>query len=123
MPIPLELDFGTLEPSPMLAGEIRRRLTRLERYYGRAQSCHVTVAAPHRHQGKVRQFQVHIRLKVPGRTLVVSHDAGDKGHEDSYVAVRDAFNALRRQLEDYSRILQGETRTFVTRQGSGPVPS
>jgi hypothetical protein len=46
---------------------------------------------------------VRIDLTVPGAELVVSRDPElDHGHEDVYVAIRDAFDAARRQLADTS---------------------
>jgi ribosome-associated translation inhibitor RaiA len=40
-------------------------------------------------------YSVVVRVRVPGRELVASHE-----HDaDVYVAVRDAFNAMRRELE------------------------
>jgi hypothetical protein len=44
---------------------------------------------------------------VPGREIVVNHEHD----EDIYVALRDAFNAAKRQLEDYAQIRRGETRS------------
>jgi cold shock CspA family protein len=46
-----------------------------------------------------------VRLTVPGgKEIVSSHDPGpDEAHEDVYVAIRDSFNAAKRQLEDYAR--------------------
>jgi cold shock CspA family protein len=44
---------------------------------------------------------------VPGSEIVVNRDQ----HEDVYVALRDAFDAARRQLEDYGRRLRRETKT------------
>jgi hypothetical protein len=31
-------------------------------------------------------------------------------HSDIYVAVRDGFSAIRRQLQDYVRVRRGETK-------------
>jgi len=42
---------------------------------------------------------------------VVSRDHHDKqAHEDVYVALRDAFAAASRQLEEYGRIQRGEIK-------------
>jgi ribosome-associated translation inhibitor RaiA len=42
---------------------------------------------------------VRIDLKVPGKEIVVNRDHD----EDIYVALRDAFDVARRQLEDHAR--------------------
>jgi cold shock CspA family protein len=46
---------------------------------------------------------VRVALTVPGKELVTDRDPGKHhAHEDAYVAVRDAFNAIQRQLETYT---------------------
>jgi cold shock CspA family protein len=49
---------------------------------------------------------VRIDLKVPGGEIVVNHDH----HQDVYVALRDAFAAARRRLEDVLRRTRGEVK-------------
>jgi ribosome-associated translation inhibitor RaiA len=53
---------------------------------------------------------------VPGAELVANHAQ----HEDIYVAVRDAFQAITRQLEDHARRLRGDVKTHQTNRGSAP---
>ena len=48
-----------------------------------------------------------IDMTVPGTELVVKRES----HEDIYVAIRDAFDAARRQLEDYARHQRGDVKT------------
>jgi hypothetical protein len=53
-----------------------------------------------------------VNITVPGAEIVVSsepHAAHE--HEDAYVAVRDAFSAVARRLEDYARRRRGATKT------------
>ena len=111
MQIPLEIDYRNLEPTPALKGAIRKRADKLERFYDRITGCHVTVEAPHRHRHKGKQYEVHIRLTLPGKVLAVRHPSGKKEHEDAYVAIRDAFDAAQRRLEDYARIQRGAIKT------------
>jgi cold shock CspA family protein len=57
-------------------------------------------------------YHVRIDLTVPGDELVVSRDPGkDQAHEDVYVAIRDAFDAARRQLEDHARQQRLQVKT------------
>jgi cold shock CspA family protein len=58
-----------------------------------------------KHQGKL--FNVKIDLMVPGKELVVTR----KCNEDIYVAIRDSFDALVRQLEEHSRKRHGHVKT------------
>jgi len=52
-------------------------------------------------------------LTVPGAELVANHTQ----HEDVYVAIRDAFDAMSRQLEDYARKQRGEVKTHAAPGG------
>src|SRR6187455_2027021 len=111
MQIPVEVTFKEIEHSTAVEARIRELAARLERVFDRVIRCDVVVETPHRHQNKGRQFHVRVRLTVPGGELVVSHDPGPDGaHEDVYVALRDAFLASRRQLEDHVRKLRRETK-------------
>ena len=49
---------------------------------------------------------MHIDLKVPKGDIAVSRDH----HEDIQVALRDAFAAARRKLEDVARRKRGEVK-------------
>jgi cold shock CspA family protein/ribosome-associated translation inhibitor RaiA len=104
MQIPVDITFKEMEQSDAVEGRIRELAAKLERVYDRVIRCEVMVETPHRHQTKGRQFHVRVRLMVPGGEIVASHDPGPDGaHEDVYVALRDTFNAARRQLEDHVR--------------------
>jgi ribosomal subunit interface protein len=111
MQLPLQITFRHMESSPALEERIRERAEELERFFGRVMSCHVVVECrhPRRHQGNL--FQVRIDLRVPGHEIVVGRDPGaDHAHEDPYVALRDAFDAARRRIEDYAREDRGDVK-------------
>lgn len=114
MEIPVQLSFRNMDPSDAVEANIREKADKLERYFDRIISCRVVVEAPHRRHGKGKLYEVHIDVTVPGKELVVNH-SGPKNHahEDVYVAVRDAFNAMGRQLEDHARKVRGEVKTHT----------
>lgn len=64
----------------------------------------IVIEAVHLHNQGSRH-QARMELAIPGRTLLIGPDhAGNGAHEDVYVAVRNAFRALRRQMaEDRER--------------------
>ncbi len=111
MAIPLQITFKGMEPSPALEARIRDKAERLERFASFVLRCHVTVEAPHRHHHQGNLFRAHIELDVP-RGPLVAGDAGprDHAHEDAHVAVRDAFNAAVRRLEDHARRMGGAVK-------------
>ena len=72
---------------------------KLEHFYDRITGCRVALTLDARHQHQGRQFSVHVGVKVPGGTIEVTREHDRNIH----VALRDAFDAARRQLEDYAR--------------------
>ena len=102
MQIPLQVSFQELDPSPAAQARIEERVEKLSRYHDRITNCRVVISSPHRHQTKGRQFSVHVDLSIPGRELVVNHDTvGARQHDDVHAAIRDAFDAVQRQLQDH----------------------
>lgn len=67
-------------------------------------SCRVLVEFVNKRHRQGNLFHVRVDLKVPGEEIVVARTAGDNhAHENVYVAIRDAFLAVERQLKDYAR--------------------
>jgi len=96
---PLQISLRGIAPSDALQRAIRDKAQKLEHFYDRITGCRVALTLDARHQHQGRQFSVHVGVKVPGGTIEVSRE-----HDKNlYVALRDAFDAARRQLEDYAR--------------------
>ena len=104
MHIPLQVTLHGIPHSQPLYDMIRDRARGLERYYDRLMSCRVVLEVGGRHRQKGKQYSARIDLKVPGGEIAVTHEHD----EDPQVAVRDAFDAARRQLEDYARVQRGD---------------
>jgi len=104
MRLPLQITFRQMEPSEALEKRIRLLAERLDHFSSHIMGCHVTIEAPHQHQQQGRIYEVRIELTVPQRELLAHREHRARhSHEDVYVALRDAFRAVRRQLEDYER--------------------
>jgi ribosomal subunit interface protein len=116
MTIPLQITLRDMPTSPAVEDRIREKADKLARFYDRIMGCRVVVemAQRHKHQGKLHS--VRIDLTVPGAELVANHAQ----HEDVYVAIRDAFQAITRQLEDFARRHRGEVKTHATNRGAVP---
>ena len=104
MEIPLQISLHGIAASEVLYTAIRDKANKLERYYPRIASCRVVLELAGRHQRKGRQYVARIDLKVPGHEIAVTHEHD----EDVQIALRDAFDAARRQLEDYARTQRGD---------------
>ena len=110
MQIPVEVTLRDIPHSVAVETRIHEKIAKLERFHERLMSCRVTVESPqHRkHQGKL--YSVHIDIKVPGGgELVVNRIQ----NEDIYIAIRDAFNAVARKLEDHVRCQRGDVKTHA----------
>jgi len=107
MQIPLEITLRDIPESPAVEARIREKAEKLDRFFGRIMSCRIVVETPqHRkHQGKL--YSVHIDMSVPGGGQLVVNRIQN---EDVYVAIRDAFNAAVRQLEDHNRVRRGDVK-------------
>lgn len=104
MQFPLEISFRNMDPSPAVEARIREKAAKLERFHDRIIGCTVVVEAPHRSQHKGKLYSVRLDISVPGKDIVVDRAKPvDHAHEDVYVAVRDAFSAATRRLEDQVR--------------------
>lgn len=97
------------------------QIARLESLSARITGCKVVISQPHRHHRDGRLVSVRVEVIVPGGEVVVSRDHHlDHAHEDVRVALRDAFRAARRRLEDHVRRRRGVEKHHAPRQ-SGRV--
>ncbi|MDF9392150.1 MULTISPECIES: HPF/RaiA family ribosome-associated protein [Methylococcus] len=117
MQVPLEITFRGIPHSDAVETRIREKADKLEQFCDHIISCRVAVEAEHHHQHQGNLYHVRIDLAVPNKHLVVSREHHDKqAHEDVYVALRDAFDAIKRQLEEYVRIQRGEVKNHQAPQ-------
>ena len=108
---PLEITFRDIPPSEALEADIRDKAAKLDQIYDRIMSCRVVVEAPHGHHHKGRLYHVSVDLTVPGEELVVNRTPHkNHAHENAYVAVRDAFNAAKRQLQNFAQKQRGKVK-------------
>jgi ribosomal subunit interface protein len=112
MQIPLQISLHGVAHSDALYDAIRAKAEKLERYYERVMSCRVVLELDARHKQHGKQFVVRIDLKVPGGEIVVTHEHDED--LDMQVALRDAFDAARRRLEDYARVQRGDVKRHPT---------
>ncbi len=93
-----------MEPSEALEARVRELAHHLDHLSPDIMRCHVTIEAPHHHQRQGNLYEVHVDVTVPGAEIAASKMHHDQhSHEDPYVALRDAFRAVERQLEDFAR--------------------
>ena len=138
---PLKITFRDMPPSKAIEDNIREKATKLESFHDDIMSCRIIVEAPHRHHRKGKAYGVRIDITVPGDELVINREPkhlvvaravhGEEleqklaenheltkyaAHEDVYVAIRDAFDAAARKLQDHARRRRGKIKTHETSQ-------
>ena len=120
MQTPVEIAFRHFQPTDEMRAEIASQAERLERVCSRITSCHVVVTGPQdrRHTGGL--FEVELRIAMPNRRDIIvdrrHDDAPERAH--ALVAIREAFDAARRQIEEAERAMRGE----VKRHAPAPEP-
>jgi ribosomal subunit interface protein len=108
-----DIRFVGMEPSDAVASAARDKAAKLELFCPEIMACHVVVEQPHRHHQQGRSFRVRVDLTLPGNELAVNRIE----HEDVYVALREAFDDMRRQVEDTMRRMQAFTRASAASAG------
>lgn len=98
-----EITFHGVDHSDAAAAAVARWVMWLEHFHDRITKCSVTISQPHKHQRQGRVFQVGVVLEVPGREIALTHFV----HSDVYVAIANAFRAVRRELLDQLDIRRG----------------
>lgn len=128
MTLPPQITLRNMEPVPNLEAGVLKEIAGLERFFKRIMSCRVMIEGPRgRRYGGL--YKVRIDLGVPNEELVVEHSPSLHGtlkdveapsktkqsepnriHRDAQRAIHDAFQEMRRRLQDYVRRMRGQTK-------------
>jgi ribosomal subunit interface protein len=106
MQLPVHIQFHGLNPSDALEARANEHAHKLESFASDIIACRVDIELSQKHMHQGRPFGVRIDLTLPGQELVVNRVQ----HEDVYVALRDAFDSMKRQLEDHVRKRRGQQK-------------
>jgi ribosomal subunit interface protein len=111
MKIPLQITFKDVDQSPAIETRIRERAERLERFHDRIMGCRVVVGTASRSGHKGHLYAISVDVTLPGGEVAATRErAMHHAHEDVYVAIRDAFDAVERRLEDHARRGRGQVK-------------
>lgn len=118
MKLPLQVTFRDLMPLPSLEDDIRRRAEKLEQFVPELMSCHVVVEATGNRHHQGHRYVVKIDVRVPGDEIFAGEHHAD---EDIAIAVRGAFDAIGRRLEDYARRRRGQVKHHPGKEPGAPA--
>jgi ribosome-associated translation inhibitor RaiA len=108
-----EISFPNSGPSEVIRSEIEKQAQHLEKFHGRITSCKVAVIAPSARHRTGGLFKIDIRIAMPDhKDILVTKSHGDaREHEHVMVAIKDAFAAAQRQIEDAVRKMRGDVKS------------
>ena len=109
-----QVHFLDMPRSEAVEARIQGRVDQLSRFCADILKCEVWVASPHGHHRKGELYGVRVRLTVPGEEIDIDMQPEAA---DVYVAIRQAFAAARRKLEDYERRRRGEVKAHPRAPG------
>ncbi|MGE5085477.1 MAG: cold shock domain-containing protein [Bacillota bacterium] len=112
--IDLKINYLGMPESNSVSAAVWDHVKHLELFSAQLMSCHVVINRPPRksHQGGIYHIKIHLHMK--GSDIVIDREPGkNHAHEDVYVALRDAFDAAKRKIEDYTRIRSGRVKNSV----------
>lgn len=112
MKVPIQIVFRNMDRSNFIERQILEKAEKLDKVYDRIVSCRVTVEIPHKSHSKGNEHEVTIDIAVPEKKIVVNRTASgsDKSTDVAMIAFKEAFEAAKRQLEDYARKRKGNVK-------------
>ncbi len=114
---PIEFRFLGMEPSEAVETAVRKKIAKLDQFRADLMSCRVTIELLDKHTHQCKHYAVRINVTLPGHELSVTRVQD----EDVYVAVRDAFDDMKRQVEDSVRRIRGQEKLHHANQASSPL--
>ncbi len=123
MQTPVEVAFQHCEPTNEIRAEIDKQTRRLEKCGDRLTSCHVVVSRPQGRRRTGNLFQVDIRVAMPDHKDVIvdrEHRRAPE-HQHVLVAIREAFDAAVRQIQEAERDLRGDVKRRLPHEEGGRV--
>jgi ribosomal subunit interface protein len=116
---PITLSFRHLDHSGALEARARELGERLQRYGERITQCHMTLEGSRGGQRSGAPYVVKIDLAVPSAQIHAdSLQIDGAGHKDIYLALRDALNNAKRQLQElHSKRIRFDAGATIERLG------
>ena len=130
MILPLQITYRNTEASAEAEEWVREEAAKLDKCFDRITSCRVLIEVPHTHRETGRTYHVRVDVGVPGKELVVKHEATlraatgkgadkrivkalrrEERTKDMHLAIQDAFRSARRRVQEHVRKLRGEVKS------------
>ncbi len=100
MDVPLEIVLKNVKNKSEIEAVVYEKIEKLEKVCDHITSCHVLVEQNPTHQHATFSYHIRVDVKLPPHhEIVVKRDSGRNVHEDLGAVLREAFIAVRRQVE------------------------
>ncbi|EKD72847.1 MAG: hypothetical protein ACD_45C00570G0004 [uncultured bacterium] len=106
---PVQITIKDVPASHVLEARILKKSAKLKHFFRHIIHCRIVVSLAQKHKQQGQLYSIHIDTAVPGKRFVITR----KTSEDVYVAMRDAFKALERKLEEHTRKCQGRVKAHL----------
>jgi cold shock CspA family protein len=112
MQMPMEVSFRGVERTHAMERLISEQAEKLEQVCDHITSVRISVEKLQEHQKSGNPFRVRILARIPpGHELVAARDPTERDlHDPLDKIVRDAFNALRRQVKQLNQKQKGDVK-------------
>lgn len=121
---PLQIAFKNMASSEFMEGLIRERVERLQRFHHHITGARVVVEVPHRssESGKT-PIGISVEVDIPGHKPVVAKGEQDRREMkgDTSAIVNRVFEAIERQLEQTTAIMNREVKNHASAGDTGVV--
>ncbi|HEY9793902.1 MAG TPA: HPF/RaiA family ribosome-associated protein [Candidatus Obscuribacterales bacterium] len=105
MKLPLQISFKNIARSKSVTNIVKEKAEKFDKLCPETISCRVTITMPHKHHHQGNFFKINIEVGLPGKKVAVSREAQNEiENKDFYHALREAFDAAYRQVEDYHKM-------------------
>lgn len=130
MILPIQVTFRDIPHSDAIEAMVSEEAANLDQFYNRIIGCRVMIEVPHRHLEEGDHYHVRVDVTVPGGEIVVKREPSlhtrqqdvrelerkkdweiETSHKYLGVAIREAFDTTRRQLQDYARRQRADVKT------------
>jgi ribosome-associated translation inhibitor RaiA len=112
------ITYRHMPHSAVLDEKILELSRKLQELHPRITSIHVIVDELDRNKEQGRLFEARLDVKAPHAEIVANHQR----HQDPYVAMRDAFDAVMRQITETIDRQRGEVKRHQAERGDNAAP-
>jgi cold shock CspA family protein/ribosome-associated translation inhibitor RaiA len=115
MQTPIQVTFRSMPVSDSIEAACHAEALKLEHFAGEITRCRVVISKASQRHASGALFEVHIEITIPGKKIAVNHvPSQHANNEDVLLAVREAFDSARRQIEDAVRVRRGDVKVHET---------